>query len=114
MGAVEISNPRARTASIAITAVLTLSLADADKLGPNFIPIVIPWLRDELEMMSITLSLAADQTASGRAAEAQGMTMAVRLREHIGRPGTRVNLLLYQGLGASWSIHPRTWEPGHA
>ncbi|HEV2107608.1 MAG TPA: GNAT family protein [Thermomicrobiales bacterium] len=114
VGAVEMSNPRARTASISITTALTLGLTDADRLGANVIPILIPWLRDELEMMSITLPLASDQTASAMAAEAQGMTMAVRLREHVGRPGTRVDLLFYQLLGAPWSIPPQTSEPRHA
>ncbi len=114
VGAVEISNPRARTAAISIRAALTLGLTDADSLGANVIPILIPWLRDELEMMSITLPLAADQTASTMAAEAQQMTMAARLREHIGRPGIRVDLLLYQLLGAPWSIPPPTSEPRHA
>jgi hypothetical protein len=46
--------------------------------------------------------IAADETETVAAAEALGMTASVRLREHIARPGHRVDLLLYQALFAPW------------
>jgi hypothetical protein len=50
-----------------------------------------------------TLEIPSDQNVTIAAARELGMPLAVRLREHIARPGHRVDLLLYQAPGPVWT-----------
>ncbi len=77
-------------------------LPDADDLRAEALRLLIRWVRDDLELMAVAAQVAADEPATIAAAEALGMTANVRLREHIARPGHRVDLLLYQALFAPW------------
>jgi RimJ/RimL family protein N-acetyltransferase len=79
-------------------------LDDADELRAEALGLLVRWLRDEVEMLTVTAALAADQPATIAAAEALGMLLGVRLREHIARPGRRVDLLNYQALNPRWRI----------
>lgn len=87
---------------------LTLTVApwrdDADRLQAEALRIVVPWARDDLELMTLTVQLAADEAATITAAEALGLTPAARLREFVARPGRRVDRLLYQVLYAPWTV----------
>ncbi len=75
-----------------------LSAEEAEALRAETLSLVIPWLRDELELMTVTVDIAADEPASLAAATALGMILGVRLREHQVRPGGRVDLLQFQAL----------------
>lgn len=81
-----------------------LDRADADALRAEALRIAVPWLRDQVELMVVTAHLAADMTETVRAAEALGMTRAVRLREWLARPGHRVDKLIYQALNPRWEV----------
>jgi RimJ/RimL family protein N-acetyltransferase len=77
-------------------------LPDADTLRAEALGLLIRWVRDDLELMTVVAHIAADEPETVAAAEALGMTANVRLRQHIARPGHRVDLLLYQALFAPW------------
>ena len=63
-------------------------------------------MRDDLELMTAVVHIAADEPETIAAAERLGMAQGVRLRVHIARPGHRVDLLLYQARYAPWTIPP--------
>lgn len=87
---------------------LTFSVApwrdDADRIQAEALRIVVPWARDDLELMTLTVPLAADETATIAAAEALGLTVAARLREFVARPGGRVDRLYYEALNTPWKV----------
>lgn len=77
-------------------------LPEADMLRAEALRLLIRWIRDDLELMTVVAHLAADETETIATAETLGMTANGRLREHIARPGHRVDLLVYQALFAPW------------
>jgi len=77
---------------------------DRDVLRAEALGLLVHWLRDESELMTVTAEIAADQPASIAAAEALGMVRNGRLREWFARPGTRVDCLLYQALNPRWEV----------
>ncbi len=98
VGAVQLRHPRARTSDLAVHLAPHLAPDERDRLQARVIGLVVPWVRDELEAMVLTLSVGSDQPASIAAAEGLGMILAARLREHLARPGARADLLWYQAL----------------
>jgi RimJ/RimL family protein N-acetyltransferase len=81
-----------------------LESGDADALRAEALRLVVPWLRDQVEVMVVTVHLAADATETVAAAEALGMTRSVQLREWVARPGHRVDKLIYQALNPRWEV----------
>lgn len=77
---------------------------DADALRADAIGIITRWLRDEGEYLTVTFALASDERVSIAAAEAAGCVQAARFREHIARPGHRVDKLFFQALNPRWRI----------
>jgi RimJ/RimL family protein N-acetyltransferase len=77
-------------------------LSDADTLRAEALRLLVRWVREDIELMTVVTHIAADEAETIAAAEAIGMTADGRLREHIARPGHRVDLLLYQALFAPW------------
>ncbi len=75
-----------------------MSDEESDALRAEVLGLVVPWLRDELELMTVTVDIAADDPAALAAATALGMVLGVRLREHVARPAGRVDLLQFQAL----------------
>lgn len=88
--------------------ILTFALApwrdDADLLRAAALRLIIPWVRDDLELMHLMLITAADETATIAAAEELGMQRAARLRGFVARPTGRVDQLLYEALNAPWRV----------
>src|SRR5262249_49053446 len=66
--------------------------------------LLVHWLRDETEVMVVTVDLAADETETIATAEALDMARSARLREWYGRPGSRVDCLRYQALNPRWEV----------
>ena len=79
-------------------------LAESDALRAEALRLLVPWVRDDLELMTLELPLAADEPATIAAAEALGLRESARLREFVARPGGRVDRLLYQALNAPWRV----------
>jgi RimJ/RimL family protein N-acetyltransferase len=77
---------------------------DADALRAEALALLVRWLRDESEAMVVTVELPADEAATIAAAEALGMERSARLREWFGRPGRRVDCLVYQALNPRWEV----------
>jgi len=77
---------------------------DADELRAEALGLLVRWLRDETELMVVTVDLPADERATIAAAEALGMARNARLREWFGRPGGRVDCLVYQALNPRWEV----------
>lgn len=83
-------------------------LDDADAMRADALRVVIPWLRDEATMAATDVLIASDEVETIKAAEELGMTLGVRLREHITRPGYRADQLVYQAFGAAWVFDKET------
>lgn len=98
VGGVAMSHPRGRTTDVQVWIAPSVDPAGADHLQAEVVRILVPWARDELESMVVTVSIGSDQPASIAAAQELGMLQAARLREHLARPGRRADLLWYQAL----------------
>lgn len=79
-------------------------LPDADERRAEALTIAVRWLRADWELMTVTVELPADQPLTIAAAERAGMFQAVRLRQHVARPGGRVDLFWYQALNPRWVV----------
>jgi RimJ/RimL family protein N-acetyltransferase len=79
---------------------------DAGSIRGDVIRLMVPWLRDELDVITTSFDLAADDTEAIAAAEELGLLRAVRLREWIARPGHRVDLYVYQAVNYRWVKAP--------
>ncbi len=79
-------------------------LDEADHLRAEALRLLVPWARDDLELMTLTFAVAADETATIDAAEALGMERTARLRDFVARPDGRVDRFLYQALNAPWRV----------
>lgn len=77
---------------------------DADALRADALSLLVHWLRDETELMVVTVGVAADEPETIASAEALGMVPAARLREWFGRPQGRVDRLVYQALNPRWEV----------
>lgn len=77
---------------------------DADALRAEALGLLVHWLRDETELMVVTVELPADQPATIAAADAHGMVLNGRLREWFARPGGRVDCVVYQALNPRWEV----------
>ncbi len=98
VGVVRLLHPRARTSDLSVHLAPHLTHEEADALQGEVVRLTVPWVRDELEAMVLTLSIGSDQPATIAAAEELGMIQAVRLREYLARSGHRADLLWYQAL----------------
>lgn len=103
IGTVRLDQPRGRYVGIEIAVAPLLEPAEADRVTAETIRLTVPWLIGEMGAMVVNLGLGADQTAARAAATASGMTEAARLREHLARPGGRVDLGWWQVVNPAWS-----------
>lgn len=102
VGSVRIaSNDRRR---VHLTMFMAVWVPDADALRAEALRLVVAWQRDELEMMTLLVGIAADQPATLAAAEALGMVQAVRLRQRLLRPGGRADELIYEARNPRWEV----------
>ncbi len=76
--------------------------AEADALRAAALRLIVPWVRDDLEYITLVAHFAADETATIAAAEELGMTCNVRFRGFVARPGVRIDRLVYQALFRVW------------
>ena len=102
IGGATVDGPGGRTSELLVR--VAPWLADGDEVRAEVLRLAVPWLRDEVEMMTVTAPIAADEATVIAAAEELGMVLGARLREHVARPGDRVDLLLYQALNPRWQV----------
>jgi RimJ/RimL family protein N-acetyltransferase len=96
IGSVVIEDQNRRTAWLNIRT--APSLDQGERLRSKVLELVIPWLRDELEVLVTRVEIPEDEPMMLAAAERLGMEQAIRLREYIARPGGRVDVLGYQAM----------------
>jgi RimJ/RimL family protein N-acetyltransferase len=75
---------------------------DAGLIRADALRVMVPWLRDEYDLMNTAFDLAADDVDAIAAAEELGLVLGARLREWIARPGHRVDQLMYQAVNPRW------------
>jgi RimJ/RimL family protein N-acetyltransferase len=102
VGGVEIDDPDGRRCLLELS--MAPWLSDPDEVRADALRILVPFLRDESEMMVVAVWIAADEPATIAGAEAAGMVLGARLREFVARPGGRVDRLLYEALNPRWEV----------
>jgi RimJ/RimL family protein N-acetyltransferase len=88
VGGVVITRSQNRTSRIEIT--LGARVDEREEIQLEVLGLIVPWLLDELGLMTVKIQMPADDVALIAAAEHAGMRQAVRLREAIARPQGRV------------------------
>ena len=91
----------------------SLAWDEADSLRADALRLVVPWVRDDLEYMVLTLLCGADETATVATARELGMVENARLPEFIARPGRRVDQLWMEALNAPWRVADATETEAH-
>jgi hypothetical protein len=100
VGSVMIERQHDRIGKIRVVPAPTLPADRRDAIEGEVLDLVVPWMRDELDLM--VLDVASDRTAVIARAEVHGLTEAVRLREHILRPHGRVDLVTLELINPAW------------
>ena len=77
---------------------------DGDALRAEALRVIVPWLRDQMEVMVVSVDVAGDEAETIAAAEELGMVLSVRLRDFVARAGHRVDSLTYQALNPRWEV----------
>jgi hypothetical protein len=98
VGGVAIEHPTGPGAVTAIRLAPFLSPDDADEVQADALRLLVPWLLDEAEVLTVTVGVGADQERSLEAARELGMADEIRLREFLARPGGRADLIQLQAL----------------
>ncbi|HKF17365.1 MAG TPA: hypothetical protein VKF14_09290 [Candidatus Dormibacteraeota bacterium] len=80
------------------------STNDPDALRAEALRMIVPWLRDRMEVMVVSVHVAGDEVETIAAAEELGMVLSVRFREFVARAGCRVDSLTYQALNPRWEV----------
>lgn len=101
IGSVIVEHPTGPGAIVTMKLTPAFSPDERDETQADALRILIPWLLDEAEVLTITVGIGADQYRSLDAARDLRMETAIRLREFLARPGGRVDLIQAQAL------HPR-------
>ncbi|MGH7910397.1 MAG: GNAT family N-acetyltransferase [Candidatus Dormibacteraceae bacterium] len=87
---------------------LTLTVApweeEPDRVRADALRLLVPWVRDDLEAMTLALEIGVDQPRTIAVAEELGMERTAVLREWLLRPGGRVAAACYQALFQPWVV----------
>jgi RimJ/RimL family protein N-acetyltransferase len=102
IGGVTIEDQDRRTAWLSIRS--APGLENGDRLRARVLELVLPWLRDELEILVIRVHLPEDELEMIEAAKRLQMEPAIRLRQFQARPGHRVDVLGFQALNSKISL----------
>lgn len=101
-GSMMIERQQDRIGKIRIVSAPLLTADHRDAIEGDVLDLIVPWMRDELDLMILVLDIASDRTAVIARAEALGLTEVVRLREHIQRPHGRVDLVTLESINPAW------------
>ncbi|HEV2529294.1 MAG TPA: GNAT family protein [Thermomicrobiales bacterium] len=113
VGSVRLSRLRGRASDVTIHVFQALGDEEQDRVAAAALGLVVPWATGELELMAVTVPVAADRPQSMAAAERCGMIPTTRLRQHVARPAGRVDLLWYQALNPDApAVDRSTLPPG--
>ncbi|MEJ7763473.1 MAG: hypothetical protein WKF80_11840 [Thermomicrobiales bacterium] len=104
LGAFRLTGLAGRVGTCRLTIGPVVAADEGDAIRTDLIPVMVRWMRDELGLMTVGMWLPSDDGSGIAAAGSTGMTLAVRLREHVDRPGGRVDLLRFEAVGKPWMI----------
>jgi len=103
LGGAIVERQNDRIGKISPNSALWLSPSERDDIHAEIIPLLVPWMLGELDLMVITIDVPADHPATIERATSLGMRPVVRLREHIRRPERRVDLLTFETISPAWT-----------
>lgn len=75
---------------------------DGGAIRADALRVLVPWLRDERDLINSAFELAADDEAASAAARELGLVPGARLREWLARPGGRTDLVIWQAPNPRW------------
>jgi len=105
VGGLMVYRSQGRTSRLELTMgrpVANLAAMEREVLGS-----VVPWLLDEVGLMTVKIRIPADALSLIDAAKQAGMRQAVRLREFVARGQERVDLLMFEKVNPDWG---RPWK----
>lgn len=102
VGSVMIERQRDRIGKIRIVSAPVLAADRRYAIEGEVLDLVVPWMRDELDLMVLVLDIASDRGAAIARARTLGLSEVVRLREHIQRPHDRVDLVTLELINPVW------------
>lgn len=102
VGSVMIERQHDRIGKVRIASAPLLSADRRDLVGGDTLELLVPWMRDELDLMVLVLEIASDREAVISRAQGLGLAEVARLREHIQRPHGRVDLLALELVNPAW------------
>lgn len=101
-GSVMVERQHDRIGKCRIISSPMLALDRRDEIEGDALDLVIPWLRDELDLMVIVLDVAADRAGVIARAGEHGLREVVRLREHIRRRHGWIDLVTLELVNPAW------------
>lgn len=115
VGGAVVERQHDRIGKIGLSAAIWHSAAVRDGIHADILELLVPWMLGELDLMVVTVDVPADHGVTIERAVSLGLGEVVRLREHVRRPGGRVDLLTFEIINPAWAhaILGRT-EPSHA
>lgn len=102
VGSVMIERQHDRIGKVRIVAAPMLPADRRDAIESEALDVVVPWMRDELDLMVMVLDIASDRAAVIARAGGHGFREVVRLREHIARRLGRVDLVTLELMSPAW------------
>jgi RimJ/RimL family protein N-acetyltransferase len=108
VGGVRIDRHEQRVESLEVTPSRSLEQETQREIAVRMMNIVVPWLVDEVAVLSILLKIPDDDLHLIEALGLLGFERVATYREHLLRPGGRVDLHLYQLLNPNWILPTET------
>jgi len=103
IGSLETSTEDGRTVDVTFSVPDVFGPARRSEVTAEMIRLVVPWLLNELEQMSVRIQIPLSDSVAGEAARAAGMHKAYQLREaYAVRHGERDDLVCFQALHPTW------------
>ena len=103
LGGAVVERRHDRIGRIRLSAASWLADEERDQVHSEMLPLLLPWMLGELDLMVVTVDVPADYIATMARATSLGMREVVRLREHIRRPDRRVDLLTFEIVNPAWN-----------
>lgn len=103
VGSLRLERQEDRLGRLVTFASPVLAPTERDRVETGIIRIVVPWALDELDLMTVELTIAADRDAVIAAARALGMHESVRIRGAVNRGNHRVDRLMLERINPRYA-----------
>lgn len=105
LGGVVVTRSQSRTSDIVLT--VGRRAANREEIEREALGLIVPWLLNEVGLMTVKMRIPADESSILAAATLTGMREAVRLREYVVRDVGRADLLIVERVNRQWG---RPWK----